>query len=204
MYCPNCEAKLKDVVVKSHYGATIELNQCPNCGGIWCDKLEIYGISPEEAHGIEKLDVKKLEEFKLIKKELICPRCKNALIEFKDPHFPRQINLEHCFKCGGFWLNRGELVQFKEWQKIKSKKSRKEILEKNREFSKQIERLFDLERKGTLEIWGEAGRFLSQPVKLGRPSIGLQSEESTKVVAYIFIIIQIISLIARRLLRIPF
>ena len=46
MFCPNCKSKFKKVVVKSHYGVNIELDQCPRCGGVWSDDLEMFKVSP--------------------------------------------------------------------------------------------------------------------------------------------------------------
>lgn len=211
MFCPNCGSKFKNIVVKSHYGINIELEQCLSCGGIWCDDLEIYRISPESTQGIDKLDIKKLKEFTPIKQELVCPKCKIVLQEFKNPYFPKQIKIEHCFKCGGFWLNRGELTQFKEWQqqqKIKKKLSLKELKIKDKELSKELNGLLamaelsDLERKKTFEAWAEAGKFLAQkahPYTIVART-GIKSEEAAKIVAYIYIILQILSQIAIRLI----
>lgn len=201
MLCPNCQTKFKKVLAKCWYNFNVELDQCPNCGGIWCDKYELYRVSPEGVETIEKLDVKKLREFKPIKKDLICPRCKIALEEFKDPYFPKQIKLGHCPNCGGFWLNRGALVKFKEWQQ----KRKAEALRKkeDKEFSQEIKKMLISQRKNPFKVWGEAGKFLSQrihPFQI-KPKVELESEEAAKVVAYVFIIIQIVTQIISKFIK---
>jgi Zn-finger nucleic acid-binding protein len=209
MNCSNCDSKLKKVAVKSHYGVNIELNQCSLCGGIWCDDLEMFRISPKSARKIDKVNIQKLKELKPIKKALKCPKCKSSLKEFKDPYFPKQINLEHCLKCGGFWLNRGELTQFKKWQKGKITKSRKELSEKDKELAKEMNRMLESSKDRTLETWGKIGDFLSQPahpynIGVSRPMrvyrYHLKDEKAAKVAAYMYIVIYIISQIARRLI----
>lgn len=209
MNCPNCQSKFKKVILKSHYGVNIELEQCPDCGGIWCDNLEMYRVSPNEALKVDKLDIKKLEEFTLIKKKLICPKCKASLKEFKDTFFPKQIKLEYCPKCRGLWLNRGELSQFKKWQKEKIKISPKEKLEKNKELAHQLEKIVILEKLKKGESYGgreKTEKALKKAVPpstflmgLG-PSELVKNKEYAKIIAYFYVIIQILFLIAKRVI----
>jgi Zn-finger nucleic acid-binding protein len=200
MICPNCNTKLKKVIMKSHYGAIVELNQCPECGGVWCDKTEMHRVSSKSVRLIEKLDAKKLKKFTLIKKKLVCPKCKNLLKEFNDPYFPKQIKLEYCTKCKGFWLNRGELTQFKDWQADRGKVSKKELSIKDNELDKQMKQILALNEDSTLETWGQVGKFLSQPVHRFR---GFSSEikdvnsDAKKIIVSVYILFQIIVQIAK-------
>lgn len=190
MHCPNCGSRLKKVVVKSHYGVKIELNQCPCCGGVWCDDLEMHRVSSKSALWLGKLDAKKLQELVEIKKKLICPKCGNLLKEFKDPFFPKQIKLEHCSQCGGFWLNRGELSQFKKWQLRKP-----EISKKDKELNAQMDKILALHKDKTIQTWGKVGKFLSQPANA---KMSVRDENnSSKIISYMHIVFQLLYQLAR-------
>jgi len=55
MLCPNCNKELKGVRGISHYGSTIKLNQCNNCGGIWFDEWELFSLEEKEVNKLEKI-----------------------------------------------------------------------------------------------------------------------------------------------------
>lgn len=205
MLCPNCQTKLKKVMAQSRYGLKIELNQCQNCGGIWCDDLEMHRISLKSAQKIEKVNITKLKKWTPIRKKLICPRCKTLLKEFKDPNFPQQIKLEHCFECGGFWLNRGELIQFKNWQIEKKKLTKKQLKKEDEKLLNDISQLLVLEnlkKEEAFKTWQEVGKFLNQRVYPWKrtPTTEIKSKEAAKIIAYIYIILQLLTQIAIRLI----
>lgn len=153
--CPNCDAFLKKIIAKSHYSWTVELDQCPECGGIWCDDLEMWSVSEDT---VKEIDLKKIGTLHQIRKELFCPICNVKLNEFKDPCFPNQLKLSFCPKCSGFWLNRGELTEFKKLQNNKKTNNKK-----NEEFGKQIEALLNLKKDKEIELLGNLARFVNGP-----------------------------------------
>ena len=53
MKCPNENAEMQQVKVESHYGQTVILDQCPKCGGIWFDSLELYSVKQGQAEIID-------------------------------------------------------------------------------------------------------------------------------------------------------
>jgi Zn-finger nucleic acid-binding protein len=109
---------MKAATARAHPGTLIELDQCRQCGGIWCDKWELFPIDPEEAGRMETVDEKLLiAPIKLTRATLYCPRCTARLLEFKDPLLPREIQLRRCQRCEGIWLNRGQLSRYKDYQK---------------------------------------------------------------------------------------
>lgn len=171
MNCPNCLSKFNNVVLKSHYGADVEVEQCPLCGGIWCDGLEMHSISISDAKQHEKIDLQKLIEPAPIGRELNCPRCHVLLKEFKDPNFPEQIKLDFCSKCEGFWLNRGELSEFKEWQNNKILAQNQVAGNDNKKLSTQIDALLDSKKNNSFEMWGKIGNALNQQVEYNNPEI---------------------------------
>ncbi|HWO40929.1 MAG TPA: zf-TFIIB domain-containing protein [Candidatus Eisenbacteria bacterium] len=116
--CPECGVAMKAVTVRANPGSLIELNQCANCGGIWCDKWELFPIQPDEAARLEPADATLLLKPSAPgKKQLYCPRCTARLAVPRDPLFPAELQLRRCLKCDGIWLNRGQFTGFKRRQR---------------------------------------------------------------------------------------
>lgn len=123
--CPQCDLDMKEVTAQANPGQLIILDQCPKCGGIWCDKWELFPIQAEEASRLEPADEQALREPQRIddKKTLYCPRCTAQLLAAKDPALPPDLHLRRCLKCDGIWLNRGQFTRFKaEQQKVRANK----------------------------------------------------------------------------------
>lgn len=116
---------MKEVTAHANPGQLIILDQCPKCGGIWCDKWELFPIQADEASRLERADDQRLREPQPIddKKTLYCPRCTARLLAAKDPTLPPDLQLRRCLKCDGIWLNRGQFTRFKaEQQKVRAHK----------------------------------------------------------------------------------
>lgn len=106
------------VTARGNPGTLIQLDQCPGCGGIWCDKFELFPIDADEAERIEIVDEASLKRSVAIaKKTIYCPRCTGELRRFKEPLLPEDICLMRCMHCDGIWLNRGEFGRYKHFQK---------------------------------------------------------------------------------------
>lgn len=116
--CPECDREMTEVVVPANPGQLIVLDQCQNCGGIWCDKWELFPIDSSAAEKLERADLAKLRQpaGAAATRELFCPRCTAKLLAANDPSLPPDLRLRRCFKCDGIWLNRGQLTRFKAHQ----------------------------------------------------------------------------------------
>jgi len=112
---------MNPLTTHSHYDAHIDIDQCPICGGLWFDDLELYTIKQGLANVIEEIDRKKLRTVVPSASKLLCPRDGTPLVSFKDQNFPLSIQVESCSKCRGLWFNRSE---FKEWQAAREKKKK--------------------------------------------------------------------------------
>lgn len=118
MRCPQCDVPMNEVVVRANPGSLIQLDQCRRCGGIWCDKWELFPIDPDEAEQLDVVDGKLLAALtEEIPKTLYCPRCTNKLARLKEPLLPEDIVLQRCSRCEGIWLNRGQMTRYKNYQK---------------------------------------------------------------------------------------
>ncbi len=104
--------------MRARPGQLIILDQCGRCGGIWCDKWELFPVDSDEAERIDPLNDALLKDLTVLrKKKLHCPRCTAALAVFAEPLLPKDIQLHRCGRCDGIWLNRGQFRRYKEFQK---------------------------------------------------------------------------------------
>ena len=42
--CPQCDVSMRQVTARANPGSLIQLDQCAECGDIWCDKWELFPI----------------------------------------------------------------------------------------------------------------------------------------------------------------
>jgi Zn-finger nucleic acid-binding protein len=109
---------MNEVTVRANPGTLIQIDQCQKCGGIWCDKWELFPIDPDEAERADHFDGALLAAPSGPRqRSLYCPRCTAAMQECKDPALPATLLLDRCLRCEGIWLNRGELTRYKTHQK---------------------------------------------------------------------------------------
>ena len=127
--CPQCEVPMKPVTARANPGSLIELDQCDHCGGIWCDKWELFPIQADEAARLEPADQELLRaRVPLIRKELYCPRCTARMSPVKEPALGADVQFQRCLRCDGIWLNRGQFTHYKGHQKkLRGKKMDKEV-----------------------------------------------------------------------------
>ncbi|HYA27515.1 MAG TPA: zf-TFIIB domain-containing protein [Acidobacteriota bacterium] len=116
--CPQCAWVMNEVATQANPGQLIVLDQCSKCGGVWCDKWELFPVDAGEAEKIDPLDKELLKDrTELTNRQLYCPRCTAELHVFADPILPKDIQLQHCRRCDGVWLNRGQFRRYKSYQK---------------------------------------------------------------------------------------
>ena len=116
--CPQCDRAMNEVRVRANPGQLIVLDQCGQCGGIWCDKWELFPVDSDEAERIDPLDETLLQDrTALTHKPIYCPRCTAALHVLVEPILPKEIQLQRCGRCDGIWLNRGQFRRYKLFQK---------------------------------------------------------------------------------------
>jgi len=157
--CPDCGRDLREVIASSRYGIKMKLDQCFECGGIWFDNLELYPLPKDEIERIESIKLDKLQEDSCLGTgKKMCPKCKIELENFKDYNFPKDLEAEHCKECGGIWMNRGEAVEFKEWQEEK-KKSSAYPEEKDKEFHDKMRKLLEGYHDKNFENMGNMGNM---------------------------------------------
>lgn len=184
--CPTCAQAMHTVRAVSTYGAQVVLEQCDRCGGLWCDDLEAYRVKIGEAENIEKVDAGKLRRSTVFaERGLRCPKDKEILIQFRDLNFPKELDIESCPTCGGFWFNRGEFAEFQEERKKKIEAQepvRSEVPAEDKEFGEKIGMMLAAGSNGDAsDTMASVARFLSTPIDpLTRRPIGLPSENGRR------------------------
>jgi predicted Zn finger-like uncharacterized protein len=106
---------MNEVRAEAKTGYMVMLDQCPRCGGVWCDRWELYPVTEAAAERIDAVDKEALHQATPpAEEQLKCPRCRARMFRFRDPTIPADARIERCPNCDGMWLNRGELRRFKE------------------------------------------------------------------------------------------
>ena len=111
MNCPVCQ---KEMVVEDFGGVNIDV--CKNgCKGMWFDwrelgrldeKNEGLGSALQEALSYERTNDENRGQIK-------CPKCGLPLHTHKYES-AKEINIDECYQCGGFFLDSGELKAIRE------------------------------------------------------------------------------------------
>lgn len=115
--CPRCWVPM----VKERlpvFGPDIEVDRCPECGGVWFDPGELSRAVGRRLGGYLTKSVGVKSE-----SQLVCPRCGGLM----DLERVADVEVDVCIECGGAWLDAGELERLRD---IASQKFKGDILEK--------------------------------------------------------------------------
>lgn len=111
MKCPACGNAMEEMVVEN-----ISIDVCKQgCGGLWFDNFELQKVDePNESAGESLLQIK-IEEKAATdpSKRLKCPKCEDIVMMRHFFSVKKQVEVDECPNCGGFWLDYGELGQIR-------------------------------------------------------------------------------------------
>jgi Zn-finger nucleic acid-binding protein len=115
MNCPRCQTKLVLNRIND-INSSIEVDECPDCHGIWFDKDELSQI--ETIIEPTLIEIRKIPSKKDQYEKMNCPSCNNSPRLEKTVH-PRdkKVIIDYCPYCKGIWLDKGELgaIQKENW-----------------------------------------------------------------------------------------
>ena len=106
MKCPACSNELQEMTV-----ADVTVDVCKGgCGGIWFDNLELKKFdAPHESAGQALLNVERDETVQVDRtKRLKCPKCDDIVMMRHFFSVKKDVEVDECPGCGGFWLDAGE------------------------------------------------------------------------------------------------
>jgi Zn-finger nucleic acid-binding protein len=107
MKCPRCKSPLETIDLGEFGGdyAAVVIDSCPECGGVWYDRGELDARDESVWTDVETFD---FEPRLSGGRHALCPRCEVSLIPVS-PKGVRQVVIDRCPDCFGFWLDEGEL-----------------------------------------------------------------------------------------------
>lgn len=113
MICPRCKTRGEISYLKKANLDNIQVDICEKCGGIWFDKDELgqaTKVTQEEIQKLESLleNTQQIEKFEDV--ELNCPTCDLPMMKYRYM-YTSNIYIDSCEKCGGIWIDKGELIQ---------------------------------------------------------------------------------------------
>ena len=111
MKCPACFNEL----TKTQVGSLV-VDICQgSCGGIWFDAFELQRVDEqEEAAGEPLLHIKRDERTVVdFSRRRECPKCVGVRLHRHFFSAKRQVEVDECPNCGGYWLDAGELAQIR-------------------------------------------------------------------------------------------
>lgn len=85
------------------------------CGGIWFDWFELQKVDePDEVAGEQLLDVRRnpsVDVDRMASRK--CPRCEGQIMLRHFASVKREVSVDECPACAGFFLDHGELNQIR-------------------------------------------------------------------------------------------
>ncbi len=107
MNCPACFNKLTERRTSS-----VLVDVCEGgCGGIWFDAFELSKVDDQDEQAAEALLNIHRDERLMVdharKRE--CPRCDGIKLKRHFFSARRQVQVDQCPNCAGYWLDAGEL-----------------------------------------------------------------------------------------------
>ena len=112
MNCPACNHTL---TVKTVDNVTAEVCR-DGCGGVWFDWYELKKVDePHEKTGEAFLDIERNPDIKVdTGSQRKCPKCTDTVMMRHFFTTKLLVPVDECPKCGGFWLDTGELKAIRE------------------------------------------------------------------------------------------
>jgi Zn-finger nucleic acid-binding protein len=158
--CPVCHGNMKRIYGSSDKALAVDIDNCPKCGGFWFDNQELFLISAEAAKKYDtEIRLSKIPESAPgVVGDRICPNCQIPLVLLKDPELTKILQLDICPKCMGIWLDQGEFLRYKEFQKEKIEKASKADAV---QAAKALRKLGQNQKPGS--IWQLLGQDVGRP-----------------------------------------
>ena len=120
MDCPKCRSTaltsvsvpVEDRTVPGPKSATsgLEIDECPDCGGVWFDPEELDKFLDAKVRLAEAPEGAVARAAEVDAEGGGCPRCASPLSRQparSNPH----LNVDVCGRCGGTWVDGAELEQ---------------------------------------------------------------------------------------------
>ena len=104
MNCPVDGSQLEKHAIQS-----VEVEECPQCHGMWFEKGELRQAKDEAEPDLNWLDTDLWSDqdiFKIDWSERSCPQCEELMATIS--YGATDVMVEYCFQGHGIWLDKGE------------------------------------------------------------------------------------------------
>ncbi len=111
MKCPACEHELTQM-----RAGDITVDACRGgCGGIWFNRFELQKVDePRESAGEILLDIERDQSNTVdLSKRRRCPKCAGIIMMRHFFSVKKQVTVDECPQCEGYWLDVGELAMIR-------------------------------------------------------------------------------------------
>jgi len=120
MKCPACDYDLTELEMGG-----VKVDACHGgCGGIWFDAFELQRVDEQrEVPSQHLLRIQRDPNLHLDhSRKRACPRCDGIKLKRHFFSARKQVEVDHCPNCAGYWLDAGEL------EKIRTEKAHEETV----------------------------------------------------------------------------
>ena len=109
MKCPRCKVAMEQV---TEDGVTLDVCK-DSCGGIWFDNYELKKL--DEAHEVSEEFYNKIAPSDSVGSvnvddRLDCLKCDDTVMMRNFFSVKKEVEVDHCGNCGGYWLDVHELT----------------------------------------------------------------------------------------------
>lgn len=122
MKCPACDYDLTEMELGG-----VKVDACHGgCGGIWFDAFELQRVDEQrEVPSQHLLRIQRDPGLRVdLARKRACPRCEGVKLKRHFFSAKKQVEVDHCPNCAGYWLDAGEL------EKIRTEKAHEETAAK--------------------------------------------------------------------------
>jgi Zn-finger nucleic acid-binding protein len=102
--CPTCSVELIPEKV-----ATIQVDQCPECKGLWFEDQELRLAKDHADRDLVWMDFEiwnHPELFQVDPHHRMCPGCRSEMVAIG--YDSTKVNVDYCTTCHGIWLDKGD------------------------------------------------------------------------------------------------
>jgi Zn-finger nucleic acid-binding protein len=157
MECPVCETQLNrhDIELPDFESwDTMHVDICENgCGGIWFENHEFEKVNyPHDVGGEAIVEIAASAPRDVERKQQhSCPECDDIIMRQYFYSMKREVEVDECGKCGGIWLDGGELAELRTL--FDSKEERNEAFQSyfSNRFKPQLQQHSAEQEKGFLQ-----------------------------------------------------
>ena len=129
MDCLRCHQRML-IVTESHFFRHLVYDVCDRCGGLWLDRGELDKLAFQTPGSIEKSSVEIFRDESHTDARPYpafppgCPRCRGPAMSKMHFMGEARILIDYCERCGGLWVDGGQLNKINQHIRWFDKKAR--------------------------------------------------------------------------------